>query len=204
VNPSTDRILDLAVAESFLSIIAQGAPVCFQTFDDNKKRLFVKSCGWILTQNEGEGPVDSGFVHICRRSLDGGFGRRVLFTSTKRRRLLDAYRFPGFRAIEEVRGVFGDPHARASSRLFGAQKNDLRGVRTRTFRVVRSQASPGSSRTRGRAPAPGRHGGRVANHPLTAPMARWHVAPVLPTDDGAIRGSRRGGTTLAADRSRAA
>jgi hypothetical protein len=30
--------------------------------------LFVKSCGWILAQNEGEGPVDSGFVRICRRS----------------------------------------------------------------------------------------------------------------------------------------
>jgi len=33
-------------------------------------------------------------------------------TSTKRRRLRDAYRFPGFRPMEEVRGVFGDPHAR--------------------------------------------------------------------------------------------
>ena len=39
-------------------------------------------------------------------------GGRVLVTSTKRQRLLDAYRFPGFRPIEEVRGVFGDPHAR--------------------------------------------------------------------------------------------
>jgi len=44
--------------------------------------------------------------------MDGGVGGRVLVTSTKRRRLLDAYRFPGFRPIEEVRGVFGDPHAR--------------------------------------------------------------------------------------------
>ena len=33
-----------------------------------KKRLFVKSCGRILTQNEGESPVDSGFVRIRRRS----------------------------------------------------------------------------------------------------------------------------------------
>jgi len=30
--------------------------------------LFVKSCGWILTQNEGESPVDSGFMRIYRRS----------------------------------------------------------------------------------------------------------------------------------------
>src|SRR6267378_3577511 len=44
--------------------------------------------------------------------MNGGVGGRVLVTSTKRRRLLDAYRFPGFRPIEEVRGVFGDPHAR--------------------------------------------------------------------------------------------
>src|SRR5260370_40401726 len=41
-----------------------------------------------------------------------GVGGWVLVTSIKRRRLLDAYRFPGFRPIEEVRGVFGDPHAR--------------------------------------------------------------------------------------------
>ena len=33
-------------------------------------------------------------------------------TAAKRLRLRDAYRFPGFRPIEEVRGVFGDPHAR--------------------------------------------------------------------------------------------
>jgi hypothetical protein len=35
---------------------------------DAKLWLFVKSCGWILTQNEGESPVDSGFVRVCRRS----------------------------------------------------------------------------------------------------------------------------------------
>src|SRR5258708_29109170 len=44
--------------------------------------------------------------------MDCGVGGRILITSTKRRRLLDAYRFPGFRPIEAVRGVFGDPHAR--------------------------------------------------------------------------------------------
>ena len=33
-------------------------------------------------------------------------------TSTKRKRLLDAYRVAGFRAQEPLRGVFGDPYAR--------------------------------------------------------------------------------------------
>jgi hypothetical protein len=33
-------------------------------------------------------------------------------TSTKRKRLLDAYRFAGFRPLEQLRGVFGDPLAR--------------------------------------------------------------------------------------------
>lgn len=32
--------------------------------------------------------------------------------STKRKRLLDAYRFPGFRPLETVRGIFGDHKAR--------------------------------------------------------------------------------------------
>ena len=44
--------------------------------------------------------------------MDGDVGGRILVTSTKRQRLLDAYRFPGFRPMDEVRGVFGDPHAR--------------------------------------------------------------------------------------------
>lgn len=30
----------------------------------------------------------------------------------KARRLADAYRFPGFRTLETVQGLFGDPHAR--------------------------------------------------------------------------------------------
>jgi hypothetical protein len=43
--------------------------------------------------------------------MEGCVGRLVLVRST-RRRLRDAYRFPGFRLIEDLRGVFGDPHAR--------------------------------------------------------------------------------------------
>ena len=32
--------------------------------------------------------------------------------ATIRRRLIDAYAFPGFRPLSSVRGVFGDPEAR--------------------------------------------------------------------------------------------
>src|SRR5260370_35395237 len=44
--------------------------------------------------------------------MDCDVGGRMLATSTKRRRLLDAYRFVGFRPMEEGRGLFGDPYAR--------------------------------------------------------------------------------------------
>ena len=33
-------------------------------------------------------------------------------TSAKQKRLLDAYRFIGFRPLEQLQGVFGDPKAR--------------------------------------------------------------------------------------------
>ena len=33
-------------------------------------------------------------------------------TSLKRKRLLDAYRFPFFRPLENIRGIFGDSKAR--------------------------------------------------------------------------------------------
>lgn len=32
-------------------------------------------------------------------------------TSTKKKRLIDGYRFAGFRALEEIKGVFGDPRS---------------------------------------------------------------------------------------------
>jgi hypothetical protein len=41
----------------------------------------------------------------------------AMATSRKRKRLLDAYRFPGFRALEAVRGIFGDPKARVITRV---------------------------------------------------------------------------------------
>jgi hypothetical protein len=43
-------------------------------------------------------------------------------TSTKRKRLLDAYRFPGFRPVAELRGVFGDPYARVISLVRRSKK----------------------------------------------------------------------------------
>ena len=38
--------------------------------------------------------------------------RAWMTKSPTRRRLSDAYRFPGFRALEPIKGVFGDPRAR--------------------------------------------------------------------------------------------
>jgi hypothetical protein len=35
-----------------------------------------------------------------------------MFKAPKIRRLSDAYRFPGFRTLQRVHGIFGDPHAR--------------------------------------------------------------------------------------------
>jgi hypothetical protein len=38
-------------------------------------------------------------------------------TSRKRKRLLDAYQFAGFRPLERVRGVFGDSKARLTTEV---------------------------------------------------------------------------------------
>lgn len=40
----------------------------------------------------------------------------------KRRRLVDAYVFPGFRPLANVRGVFGDPQARIVTLVRRAKK----------------------------------------------------------------------------------
>ena len=42
--------------------------------------------------------------------------------AAKRRRLLDAYRFTGFRPVEDVRGVFGDPLARIITLVRSSKK----------------------------------------------------------------------------------
>ena len=44
-------------------------------------------------------------------------------SAKRQRRPWDAYAFRGFRPQPTVRGVFGDPKARASTALYDAQKN---------------------------------------------------------------------------------
>ena len=56
----------------------------------------------------------------------------AMATSRKRKRLLDAYRFPGFRPLEEVRGVFGDPKARVIILVRRSKKRSARNVVERT------------------------------------------------------------------------
>jgi hypothetical protein len=58
---------------------------------------------------------------LARQVVAAATGR-IPVTSTKRRRLLDACRFPGIRPIEQVRGVFGDPHARIVSLVRRSEK----------------------------------------------------------------------------------
>jgi hypothetical protein len=41
----------------------------------------------------------------------------------KKKRLHDAYRFPGFRPLEEVKGVFGDPFARVVTLVRRSKKH---------------------------------------------------------------------------------
>ena len=50
----------------------------------------------------------------------------------KRRRLQDAYRFPGFQPLATVRGVFGDPQVRIV-RLLRRQKKRLAGYAERSI-----------------------------------------------------------------------
>jgi hypothetical protein len=42
---------------------------------------------------------------------------------SKRKRLLDAYRFAGFRPVPELRGVFGDPQARVITLVRRSKKH---------------------------------------------------------------------------------
>jgi len=61
-------------------------------------------------------------------------------TSMKRsQRLLDAYRFPGFRPQATVKGVFGDPKARVVT-LVRREKNSLRVLWPHAVGLVRPQA----------------------------------------------------------------
>ena len=54
-------------------------------------------------------------------------------TSSKRKRLLDAFQFPGFRPLKLVRGVFGDPWARVITLVRRSKKPSARNVAGRTL-----------------------------------------------------------------------
>jgi len=53
-------------------------------------------------------------------------------TSHKRKRLLDAYRFPGFRPLEAIRGIFGDPKARLITLVRRSKKRSATPAEERT------------------------------------------------------------------------
>jgi hypothetical protein len=44
-------------------------------------------------------------------------------SKTKKKRLLDSYRFPGLRPLDEVKGVFGDPLARVVTLVRRSKKH---------------------------------------------------------------------------------
>ena len=56
------------------------------------------------------------------RGIRHDFG---MATANRRKRLSDAYRFDGFRPLEEVRGVFGDPIARVVTLVRCSKKRAL-------------------------------------------------------------------------------
>jgi len=71
------------------------------------------------------------------------------------RRLLDAYRFPGFRPQATVKGVFGDPNARVVT-LVRREKKQSAGVV-----AARSRAGTTTS------------SGRSATYPVVTPGFGW-------------------------------
>jgi hypothetical protein len=64
-------------------------------------------------------------------------------TLRKRKRLLDAYRFAGFRPLEVVRGIFGDSKARVVTLVRRSKKPSARNVveRIRVGTTARHGAS---------------------------------------------------------------
>jgi hypothetical protein len=53
--------------------------------------------------------------------------------SLKRKRLLDAYRFPFFRPLEKIRGIFGDSKARIITLVRRSKKQSATPVAERTL-----------------------------------------------------------------------
>ncbi len=60
----------------------------------------------------------------------------------KKRKLLDEYRFPGFRPKAEVKGIFGDPKARVI-RLERTQKKQYVDVVARSIGVITTRRCDG-------------------------------------------------------------
>ena len=57
----------------------------------------------------------------------------AMATFRKKKRLLDAYRFPGLRPLGEVRGVFGNPKARVVTLVRRSKKLSAENVARRTW-----------------------------------------------------------------------
>lgn len=64
-----------------------------------------------------------------------------MVTLLKRKRLLDAYRFPFFRPLEKICGLFGDPKARVITLVRRSKKQSATPVAERiSFGTTRSLA----------------------------------------------------------------
>jgi len=63
----------------------------------------------------------------------------------QKKTLYDAYRFPGFTPVRELKGVFGDKHARIIR--LNRRSKKLSAVPAAQFTAVGTTASPGSSAT---------------------------------------------------------
>ena len=84
-------------------------------------------------------PIENGRFQQTRRSIPSVVQQFVKFCHGRRKkRLEDAYRFPGFKPSRWVRGVFGDPQARIMV-LERKQKNGLRRLRSRAQDILRPQ-----------------------------------------------------------------
>jgi hypothetical protein len=60
-----------------------------------------------------------------------------------RHHLSDAYRFPGFRPLQAVVGIFGDLRARVVTLVRRSKKNGLQGMRAHAPRLLRSDGTAG-------------------------------------------------------------
>ncbi|OOP55141.1 MAG: hypothetical protein AYP45_16460 [Candidatus Brocadia carolinensis] len=64
-------------------------------------------------------------IKLDEKGIEGDGKRCHDYKMRKKKRLLDEYRFPGFRPKAEIKGIFGDSKARVI-RLVRTQKNGVR------------------------------------------------------------------------------